>query len=104
MFKLNIPVARLGELDNESGGSNALISPNPDTAGDDWSDGGDEEPDQFVTLGPGESISVDLVTDLTGEQVSIFADEVGGANGTNPFAGETAGFELLDSVFVGTED
>lgn len=105
MFKFEIPGNRLGDLANESGGSNLLLSPSPDDAETNgWTDGTEEEPSDFVTLGAGESITVDLVTELTGDQVSILANEAASATG-NPFNGnETDDFQLLDSVFVGTED
>lgn len=103
MFQFEIPGARLGELANESGGSNALLSPDPSES-EGLSDGTEEVPGDFVTLGPGESISIDLVTDLTGAQVSTIAEEAATDTG-NPFnGGETEDFQLLDSVFVGTED
>jgi hypothetical protein len=85
-------------------GSDTLISPDPagipDTGGDlDTED--NNAPANFIHLNPGQAVSVDLKTDLTGDQVSIVqaATTLGG----NPFDGDIDGFGVLDDITVGTE-
>lgn len=93
IFRFVVRQEELDALDQTAHSGDEQISPDP-------ASGGDEDPDFFVELGPAESIQIDLVTTLDGDQVSIFAGE---ANVGDPFDGSHDDFQLLESVNVGIE-
>lgn len=88
-------------------GSDTLISPDPNTWGSDNggydNDDDSNAPANYITLDPGDTVQVDVVTDLSGTQTSIIqnATDLGGGD---PFQGDTDGFQALKNVLVGTEN
>ncbi len=79
---------------NETGSSNnTRISPDP-TAGL-------EGPDSTYELAPGNSLVLDLITNLRGNsQVDVLASNAGGSN---PFNSESGvDFKMLEAIYVGT--
>lgn len=90
-------------------GSDTQISPDSDTiegdegSPEDYDTEDSNEPANFIELAPGDIVTVDLITDLTGDQVSIVqeATDISGS----PFDGNIdPGFRVLESITVGTQN
>lgn len=94
IFQFEVTEDELNDLDAyDDHGSDEVITPSP---GDDT-----ETPQFFIELGPSESVQLDVVASLNGDQVSTFAAE---ADAETPFSDPDASpIQLLEEINVGTE-
>lgn len=94
IFQFKASADDLNALEAYDSQLDQFISPNP---GDDT-----ESPRFFIELAPGETIQLELVTELTADQVTTFAQA---ADVGQPFSDAPDGeaFQLLETITVGTE-